>query len=70
MDSKPSSFCNQNHHVQQQHEKTGKALLSEAKSLRDPHFEFLWQYQNTMRPFADSAGGRTTCLRSLREDLH
>jgi hypothetical protein len=34
--------------------------------MRDPYFEFLWQMQIVLQPFADTTGGQTTCLRSLK----
>jgi len=42
------------------------SLIKEAKLMRDPCFEFLWRMQKVMQPFADTAGGQTTCLRSLK----
>ncbi|CAF2871322.1 unnamed protein product [Rotaria sp. Silwood2] len=45
-------------------------LLREAKLLQDPDFDFLWGMQETMQPFAETAGGRTTFLRSLRNKLN
>ncbi len=35
--------------------------------LRDPYFDFLWQMQEMMQPFIDTAGGQTTWLRSLKK---
>lgn len=43
------------------------SLMNEAKRLRDRYFEFLWRMQEVMQPFTDTAGGQTTCLRSLRK---
>ena len=45
---------------------TVSSLVNEAKRFRDPGFNFLWRMQETMQPFADTAGGQTTCLRSLK----
>lgn len=41
------------------------AFLDEAKSMKDSFFEFLWASQQHMHGFASTAGGQTTCLRSL-----
>lgn len=40
-------------------------ILQEAKSMNDGNFEFLWLHQAEMRGFASTAGGQTTCLRTL-----
>jgi hypothetical protein len=53
-------------YAQNQINETIAILIQEAKLWRDPYFEFLWQMQEVIQPFADTAGGRTTYLRSLR----
>jgi hypothetical protein len=40
-------------------------LMNYGRSYTDTHFEFLWHKQANMQTFAQTAGGRTTCLRSL-----
>ncbi|CAF1515859.1 unnamed protein product [Rotaria magnacalcarata] len=41
--------------------------LFEQTIFRDPCFDFLWRMQKQMQPFAETMGGRTTWLRSLRK---
>ncbi|CAF1255873.1 unnamed protein product [Rotaria sp. Silwood1] len=50
-------------------ERSEAFLLHEAKIWQDPHFEVLWQMQETMPSFAETAGGRTTFFRTLRSEL-
>ncbi|CAF1164072.1 unnamed protein product [Rotaria sordida] len=45
-------------------------LLHEAKMFKDPYFNLLWRIQKAMQPYAETAGGRTTFLRSLRRKLN
>lgn len=44
-------------------ESTG--ILKEAKSMKDNNFKFLWLHYQELFSFALTAGGRTTCLRTL-----
>ena len=40
-------------------------ILKEAKSMNDNNFEFLWLHYQELFSFSLTAGGRTTCLRTL-----
>ncbi len=54
-------------HVQSPINKIVECLLNDAKLYRDPCFEFLWRMQKVTQPFAETAGGQTTCLRALKK---
>jgi hypothetical protein len=53
-------------HNQSQINQIATSIVNEAKLWQDPFFDFLWNMHELLQPFAETAGGQTTCLRSLK----